>query len=179
MKRAIPILAAISLFIAGCGYTTRSSLGPRFKSIYVENFSNRIAVSGETTDERMYKGYRPGLETEITRAVADRFLSDGNLKVVSSPDDADLILKGELADFRKESLRYDSNNYVEEYRIKLITNLELKDGRTGKTVWDEKGFSGEATYRTSGSLAEPESDSIKEASSDLARRIVERTVEEW
>ena len=51
--------------------------------------------------------------------------------------------------------------------------------RTGKIIWKEKEFSGEATYRTTGSLAATESASVKDAVSDLARRIVERTVEGW
>jgi len=174
---AVPFLAAL-FFIAGCGYTTHSLLPPELKSIHVENFENKIHITEEQTDTRMYRGYKPGLEKDITKETIDKFLFDGNLKVAND-ESADLILKGELVDYRKEALRYDRNDNVEEYRILLVANIELIDTKTGKTMWSETNFSGEATYRTSGSLAKGESASIKDATQDLARRIVERTVEGW
>ena len=166
------------LLISGCGYTTHSLLSPKIKSIYVENFTNKVSITEEQGDERMYKGYRPGLEIDVTKAIIDKFLFDGNLEVVNI-NDSDLILKGELIDFKKEALRYDRNNNVEEYRVMLVVNLELKSTRADKAIWKEKEFAGEATYRTGGSLATSESASIKAATSDLARRVVERTVEGW
>jgi len=125
----------------------------------------------------MYSGYRPGMEVDLTKAVRDRFLFDGNLKIATQ-ENADIILKGKLVDFKKDVLRYDANDNVEEYRIKLIANLELEDA-SNKAIWKESGFVGETTYRTSGSLAKGEDAAIEDAISDLARRIVERTIEAW
>ena len=173
------ILYSVFAFcINGCGYTTRSLLPPDLKSICVESFTNTIHIAEEQSDERMYRGYRPGMEADLTREVIDRYLFDGNLKV-KSDQTADMLLSGELVDFRKEGLRYDENNNVEEYRVLLTVNLVLKDVRSGKVFWAEKGFTGEATYRTSGSLARGEESAIQDAAKDLARRIVERTVEGW
>lgn len=170
---------ALVVYLSGCGYTARSLISPEFKSIYVENFTNRINITQEQTDERMYSGYRPGLEIDVTKTIIDRFLFDGNLKVTRAVGDHDLILKGELVDFRKEALRYDTNDNVEEYRIRLVVNLELKSAKGDLTIWKEDYFSGEATYRTTGSLAKSESAAISDALSDLARRVVERTIEGW
>ena len=168
----------LALLLGGCGYTTKSLLRSDIKTICVENFANRIPVTEETSDERMYIGYRPRMEYDITKAVVDRFIFDGNLKI-SDRKDADLILTGELVDFRKEPLRYDANDNVEEYRLRLVTSLELTDVKNNKPMWKEKEFAGESTYRTGGSLAKSESSAIDDAKSDLARRIVERTVEGW
>lgn len=165
-------------FVCGCGYTTHSMLSPDFRSIYVNNFQNKIKITAEQSDVRMYRGYRPGMETDLTKGVIDKFLSDGNLKIVDK-DSASLVLSGDLMDLRKEPLRYDDNNTVEEYRIIITVDMELNDARNGKLVWREAAFSGEATYRTSGSLAKSESSAIDDAVADLARRIVERTVEGW
>ena len=177
--RSAVILFSMSIFaVSGCGYTTRSLMSPHYKTIYVENFTNKIRITEEQSDVRMYRGYRPGMEIDITKDTVDRFLFDGNLKIVNDKN-ADLILKGELVDFRKEALRYDANNNIEEYRIALVVNLELTDQKSEKAVWTEGGFSGEAVYRTSGSLAKSETTAIRDASKDLARRIVERTVEGW
>jgi len=166
------------IFISGCGYTTRSLLPENYKSICVENFANKINLSAEQSDMRMYRGYRPGMEIDLTKAVIDRFLNDGNLKIAPQ-ERTDLVLKGELVDFRREALAYDNNENIDEYRLKLIVNIELRDAGTGKTLWTEKNFSGETNYRTSGSLAQSETAAVKNATLDMARRIVERTVEAW
>ena len=63
--------------------------------------------------------------------------------------------------------------------MKLFVNLELEDPKSGAKVWEEKGFSGETTYRTSGSLAKSEGSAVSSATSDLARRVVARTTEGW
>lgn len=183
MKRSLfglaSFLVTIILFsVSGCGYTTRSLLPSNFKSIYIDNFTNSINITAEQSNLRMYRGYRPGMEVNLTKTVIDKFLSDGNLKVVSEPS-ADLILKGGLVDFKRDALRYDANDNVEEYRIKLMVNMELEDSKSGKTVWKEKDFAGETTYRTSGSLAKSESSAVTDAITDIARRIVERTIEAW
>ncbi|MCX5686126.1 MAG: LPS assembly lipoprotein LptE [Candidatus Omnitrophica bacterium] len=179
MKRlSLVFFISILLFVSGCGYTTRSLLPSDFKNIRVENFKNDIKITAEQSDQRMYVGYRPGMEIELTKAVIDAFLMDGNLKIARESN-ADIILTGTLTDFKRDALRYDANNNVEEYRIKLIVNMELENAKTGALVWKESGFAGETTYRTSGSLAKSEASSIRNAIADLARRIVERTVEAW
>ncbi len=175
--RKFDVLFAALFFISGCGYTTRSLLPAQFKTIYVENFVNKINVTAESSDARMYRGYRPGMEIEATKAIRDKFLFDGNLKVANSKD-ADLILKGDLVDFRNEALRYDRSDNVEEYRVRLVINIELQT-KDGKTRWKENNFAGEQLYRTTGTLAKSESTAIKEAADDLGRRVVERTIEEW
>ena len=176
-KKALILFIAI-FFISGCGYTTRSLLPPEFKTIYVDNFVNKINVTAESNDARMYRGYHPGMEIDVTRAIRDKYLFDGNLKV-SDTKDVNLILKGELVDFRNEALRYDRSDNIQEYRIRMVVNLELINAKDGKTRWKETGFAGESLYNTTGSLAKTESQAITEAEDDLARRVVERTVEEW
>jgi outer membrane lipopolysaccharide assembly protein LptE/RlpB len=172
------VLSAAVCCLGGCGYTYKSLLPEDLKTICVDNFVNKIPVTTETTDERMYRGYKPGMEYDVTKAVVNRFIFDGNLKVTEKKN-ADLILTGELIDYKKESLRYDTNDNVEEYRIRLVTNLELWDVKNKAVLWRENNFAGESTYRTGGSLAQSETNAIRDAESDLARRIVERTVEAW
>lgn len=178
VSRIFTLLLAFMAFLPGCGYTTRSLLPSNYKSIYVDNFTNSVNVTAEQSNVRMYRGYRPGMEIELTKAVIDKFIFDGNLR--AAPEEkADLLLKGSLTDFKRDALRYDANDNVEEYRLKLIVTMELEDQRTGKTVWTEKGFAGETTYRTTGPLAKSDSTAVTDAITDLARRIVERTVEAW
>lgn len=169
---------SIILFMGGCGYTTSSVISSGAKSIYIDNFKNKIQLTEEVTDKRMYIGYRSGMELDITRNVIDRFMLDGNLKVTTR-DLADLILEGELTDFRKEALRYDANDNILEYRVKIIVNIELIDSREDKTLWKERGFTGESIYRVAGEFAKSEESALEDAIEDLATRIVEKTIEGW
>lgn len=164
--------------VGGCGYTTRSMISDKFKTIYITPFVNKIDITYDTDAASKYKIYKPGLETDITRAVVNKYLFDGNLRPIKL-ESADLILKGELTEFRRDPLRYTDSDEVEEYRLNLVVNLELWNTEENKLVWEEKGFTGDTTYFTSGINAKSEATAINDALSDLARRIVERTVEQW
>ena len=179
MKKILLAVAMILTFtVCGCGYTTKSLLPSCYKTIYVDNFKNGIKITAEQSNERMYRGYKPGMEIKITKAVIDKYLTDGNLRI-ASPESADLVLSAELIDFNRGGIIYNTSDNVEEYRIKLVVSMELTDAKTGKTVWKEPGFAGETTYRTSGSLEVSEDAAIDAAIADLAKRIVERTIEVW
>jgi hypothetical protein len=122
------------------------------------------------------------LESEVTRAVNNKFLFDGNLKPAKQ-ELADVVLKGELVEFRRDPLRYTENNEVAEYRINVVVNINLWDNRENKLIWEENNFTGDTTYFTSyysvASERKEESVAVTDAINDLARRIVERAVEQW
>ncbi len=183
LKKSILLVTSYSLLVTimGCGYTARSMISDKFKTIYIVPFVNKIDITKETDAGYKYKIYRPMLETDITKAVTNKYLFDGNLRPAKSGS-ADLILKGELVEFRRDPLRYTDNNEVEEYRINIIVNLSLWDTKENKLVWEENGFTGDFTYFTSFTTSgTPKSEdvAVNDAINDLARRIVERTVEQW
>jgi len=178
LQKFVVFLFVLLFFIAGCGYTTKSLLPSNLKTIYVDNLVNKIKVTDESSDDRMYRGYHPGMELEATRTIRDKYLSDGNLKIADTQT-ADLILTGELVDFRNEALRYARNNDIEEYRVRIVVNLKMTNAKNGTVRWTENNFAGESLYRTTGTLAKSETTAIQEANDDLARRVVERTIEEW
>lgn len=170
-----------SLFtLIGCGYTTRSFVAPSIKTIYIEPFANKIDITSELSEHRKYKTYFPLLEAKITRAVVDRFVFDGNLRI-GKPETADIVLKGELLDYAKDALRYatSDNSTVEEYRLSLAVNISLVDRKENKILWEQNNFVGDTTYFTSGSSAKSEETALSDAVKDLARRIVALTIEEW
>ena len=178
MKRACPLFFTLILLICGCGYTTRSAISDKFLTIYVAPFVNKIDISNEANAASKYRLYLPMIETEITRYVNDRYLFDGNLKPAKE-ELADLILKGEVVEFRKDPLRYLDNDEVSEYRVNLVVNISLWDRKENKLLWQENGFTGDVTYFTTGSQAKSEDSAVTDAFNDLARRVVERTVEDW
>jgi hypothetical protein len=178
IKNVMMIVFLAVFCLAGCGYTTRSLLPAEYKTIFVNSIVNKIKITAEQSNVRMYRGYRPGIELEITRAIIDRFLFDGNLKIADNCN-ANLILAGDLVDFRKEPLRYDANDNIEEWRIIVTINAQVKDPVSGKVLWKEDAFSGMANYRITGGVAQNESQAVAEAVEDLARRVVEKTIEGW
>ncbi len=166
--------------VSGCGYTTRSLITKDYQTIYVRPFVNKIDITRETSVARNYEIYYPLLEKDITRQVINQFMFDGNLRIARE-EDADLILEGELVNYRRDALRYtgQDNKEIEEYRISIVVNLKLYDTRKEATLWEVKNLIGDTTYFTQGSLAKSESTAINEAVDDLARRVVDRVVEVW
>lgn len=178
IKLAIVLFCFLSLALSGCGYTTRSLIAGKYKTINIAPFVNKIELTLESNSNSKYKIYRPMLESEVTKVVISSFLYDGNVKPVAE-DIADLSLKGELVEFRRDPLKYTANDDVEEYRINIVVNLSLWDKKNEKLVWEEKNFTGNATYFVSGPQAKSEDQAVQEAIKDLSRRIVERVVEQW
>jgi len=175
------LLFSVFLFsvLSGCGYTTKSLLPSHIKTIYIDNFKNSIDLTAEVSNKKPYKLYEPGLENETTRAIVDQFIFDGTLKVVKDLSEADSVLSGELREYIKEPLRYDDNNDVIEFTIKVVTSARFVDKRTNETIWKNNSFEGESDQRTQGTLEKSEDTARDEAVSDLARRIVEKTIEVW
>ena len=174
----LSFLSAFLAVICGCGYTTTSLLQADFNSIHVSNFVNKIDPSAQISDKRASYNYWPGLETDITRAVIDGFIYDRHLDV-DSEKKAALLLKGELVDFRQFPLSYNEGESVEEVRIEVIVDIELYDNRTGKLIWRQNGFMGQADYDVVGPNKKNEGDAVAGAVKDLGERIVELIVEAW
>lgn len=162
--------------VYGCGYTTRSALPARLKTVYIEPFKNSMDYTTATGDRSVYI---PLLEVKVRDAIVDRFLFDGNLRVTAAPEEADLVLTGEVVDYQRNPLRYTDDDDVQEYRIQIVTKLSLAETGSDAPMWAYNRFIGQATYFTAGAQATSEESAMQEAMVDLARRIVERTIEDW
>lgn len=175
-------IIGFSVSFSGCGYSIRSLAYNKNTTIYVKPFENEIDlnITSEYSDKNPYRLYRPGMETKITNEVINRFLLDGYLKVVSDLSKADLLLSGELTSYEKQPLKYnESTRDVEEYRANIIVNINLEDRKQNKIVYKEDGFVGYSEFALTGPRVKSEDVAIDDAVKDLARRIVERTVEDW
>ncbi|MDD5347510.1 MAG: LptE family protein [Candidatus Omnitrophica bacterium] len=180
MRRTLitAIGAGLAMACAGCGYSTRSLVSTQYRTIYIAPFANTIDITQESDSSSRYKVYKPKLETDVTKSVINKFLTDGNLKPVSG-ENADVVLRGELVEFRRDPVRYTDSDDVLEYRLNIVVNLAFRDRKDDRLLWEEKRFTGDATYFTSGALAKSEDTATAEAVKDLSRRIVERVVEQW
>jgi len=60
-----------------------------------------------------------------------------------------------------------------------IVDVRFIDQASGKVKWEEPHFTGDTTYFALGANVETEAEALSRTLTDLARRIVERTVEDW
>ena len=166
------------LWVGGCGYTTRPGLSPQYRTVYVKPFANKIDITQLTTANERFPVYRHQMEVDITDAVISRFQFTGHLRPARA-ERADCRLEGDLVQFRQEPLRYDASQQVEEWRLNVVVNLRFIDQKSGVLLWEEGQFTGDTTYFVTGRDAESEAQAVSRAIADLAKRVVDRTVEDW
>lgn len=162
---------------SGCGYTTKTLLPDDIKTIQIETFKNNIDITKEVGAKDKYEVYRPNLEVDLRDAVVSRVFLDGNLKIADK-NSADAVLEGQIMQYRKDPLRY-QNEIVQEYRISIVCNVKLISQKDSKVLFEEDGITGDTTYFIAGALQKTETTALNDAMSDLARRIVNRIVENW
>jgi hypothetical protein len=68
---------------------------------------------------------------------------------------------------------------VDEYRINVVARIRLWDNKENRLIWEDNYITGDNSYFITGVFAKSEDTATNNAISDLARRIVERTVEQW
>ncbi len=181
VKRFIFTSAAIVLaagILSGCGYTRKSLLSENIKSVYVAPVKNAIDLSGEVTDKKPFRVYRPGVEVELTNALINRFIFDGNLKV-ESPEAADATLETKLIDYRRDALRYSDSDDVQEYRLSVVVDVTLYETRTRKVIWSNRSLTGDSSFFVAGPRAISEDAAAQKSVEDTARRVVDQTIEIW
>ncbi len=171
MNRILWVLVASFCVFSGCGYTQKAHLPNDIKTIAIPTFKNEIPPQDQFA-------YQPGLEIELTNAIRDRFIFDGNLKVVDESK-ADAILEGAVVSYQQEGLRFDRLEDVNEYRLFLVVKFKLIDRRTKKVLIQEPNFSGRAEFFVSRDPNPTRRASANSATFDLARSLVDRIVEEW
>lgn len=172
------LLAAGLLAAAGCGYSATRLLPAQYRTVYIEPFRNRIPITAETSERTGFVSNLPRLEEDVTRGVINRFLFDGNLRVISDPARADLILSGDLVDFYRQPIRRLDSDEVEEYRINLTASLTLRDAQ-GEVVLQDPSLIADTTYFVTGASAVPESQAVDNLVVDFSRRVVEWVIEYW
>ncbi|MBI2104285.1 MAG: hypothetical protein HYT90_01715 [Candidatus Omnitrophica bacterium] len=172
------LLAASGLLAAGCGYTTRPGIASHLRTVYVKPFVNKIDLTRQASSRERFPIYRHQMEVDLTNEVVRRYQFTGLLRP-SSAERADTRLEGELVDFRRDALRYNASQQVEEWRLNIVVDLRFIEQKTQAVLWEETGFTGDTTYFALGANAESESAALSRALTDLARRVVERSVEDW
>ncbi len=124
MKRTLP-LAPLALLAAACGYALvghSNFLDPKTRTVEVPAFVNRTT--------------RVQLEQRVTQAVADEMVARGRLKLVSNPNEADVILRGSIDSFGIFPIAFNQQGRATQYQISITAKIELLDHRNeDKVLW--------------------------------------------
>ncbi|HVR15541.1 MAG TPA: LptE family protein [Candidatus Limnocylindrales bacterium] len=115
--------------LGGCGYqfVGESSLLPKeARTIYVEPFVNRSRDVG--------------LDKELTTALRGEFYRRGQLKIVDSAEQADVILSGVIRSFADSTVAsVNRDDEVLQYESLLIMDVTLRRREPNEILWRGQG----------------------------------------
>ncbi len=157
----ILIAALLAVALAGCGVYSFNPKGKSsIKTIAVEPFENKTSEFGFTD--------------RLTEIVTDAFIKDGNLKVVPLAN-ADAVLIGTLLSYSRAPLRFDLNDQVAEYKVRLEFEVILRNPQDQSDILKDR-FLQEASYDA---VTETEEDGQQRAGEKLVEAILNRTTKSW
>jgi len=171
MRGAAHLLAGLVLacLVGGCGYSVGmgGNLPSHIKTVAVPIFVNSTQ--------------QPAVESVITAAVINAFVTSGRLKVVSVKE-ADSILEGNIIGYNLDSIAFNPQINVTEYRLRVRVNILFRDVRQGTTLWKQDGLEQWADFRVQGQISETlarEDVAARQAAVDIGRRIVASSVDRF
>ena len=159
-------LAAI-LGLGACGYSFRGTLPSHIHTVAVPIFLNR-------TQE-------PGVDSIITNAVAQAFVTNGRLRVVRLAD-ADAILDGEIMSYSVSPIAYDQSLNIQLYRLVVVLNLRMRDVRRNTVLFQQANVAEQADFRVAGPVSDTiarEETALTQASGEIARSIVSLAIDRF
>jgi hypothetical protein len=123
-SRLIRFVAVAAIFFSGCGYHFAASgdaLPQGAETIYVSRFGNNTRVTG--------------INDELMRYIKDEIALHRRLKVVDSPDAADLELSGDVRFVNYTPSNFNSALEPTQYNQSIVVSASLRDVRAKKTIW--------------------------------------------
>jgi hypothetical protein len=157
----------VTVSASACGYSTRGHLPADIKTVAVPVLGNRTT--------------RPFVETELTRALADAFATDGRLRLAPR-DVADALLEGEVTGYELVSIAFDPTANVRLYRLVVTMNVRVRDVRRNTLLFRHDNLSEKADFRVSGDVSETisrEEIALLAATRDIARAVVALAIERF
>jgi outer membrane lipopolysaccharide assembly protein LptE/RlpB len=164
---AAALASAVALAaLFACGpYTFNPNLPGHIKSVAIPLFKNP-------------RTFKYGAERILTDAVIDEFVADGTLDVADE-NVADSKLTVEIVNYKKEALSYDVQEVVKEYNLAVVVSATFTDLTTNQVLWQEPQMYESVSYYAIGAQAETEDEALERLAEELARKLVNRTMQGW
>jgi len=157
-------LGLVAAAITGCGYSFRGNLPEHIQTVAVPVFANK---TGE-----------PRIESLLTNGVVEAFSTNGRLRVVKR-EDADAVLEGEVIGYSVQSISYDSQANVRQYRLTVTMNLKLLDMKKSGVLFEEHNLREKADFQVMNAVSQTisvEETALRTAATEVGRAIVSLTV---
>jgi Lipopolysaccharide-assembly len=171
MRGPAHVLAGVILagLVGGCGYSVGlgGNLPSHLKTVAVPIFVNSTQ--------------QPAVEGVITAAVVNAFVTSGRLKVVPVKE-ADAILEGNITGYNLDSIAFNSQSNVTEYRLRVRVNVLFRDIRENTTLYKQDGLEQWADFRVQGQVSQTlavEDQAARVAAIEIGRRIVASSVDRF
>ena len=161
------ILASV-LITTGCGYRLAGKDNPMLAGI------NTIAIPYFKNDT-----FEAGIESVFTNVFANEFINSKRLQVVNI-DQADVILRGTIKNFREQIISYNQDKKALEYRVFVSLDLRLEKRDTGEVLWKRKRLTDNEEYQVSSYITVTQADktiAVEKMAQDLARRVYESIIQ--
>jgi hypothetical protein len=155
------------LLLAACGYSFRSPIPPHLETIYVPTFEN---------DTREF-----ALTQELTERVINEFQNESRLRLVGDEEEADLVVRGTINDYREEALSYDprtgANPNVFSRRVLVSVDVEIEDQVKDETLWESPSLTMWGEFNEE--RQETRETGIERALEKIAEEILRHVAEEF
>jgi hypothetical protein len=116
----------------------------------------------------------------FTNVFANEFINSKRLQVVSA-NQADVILRGTIKDFREQIISYNQDKKALEYRVFVSLDLSLEKRDTGKILWKRKRLTDNEEYQVSSNyITVTQADkttAVEKMAQDLAQRVYESIIQ--
>lgn len=124
------LLAALSLAAGPCGYH-RAGRG--------RNLPKDVRVIAVPAFKNTSLRYR--VEQRFTEAVMDEILRrDRRLTVTSTPERADVVLRGDIKGFNVAGVLLDDTGRTRVFQVTITIGVTLRDRRTNRILFDQPNF---------------------------------------
>lgn len=152
------LVALLALLAAGCYTVPESTFPARYQSIYIP------ALTNETIE--------PQLHSRVTHALRQEFQNMGQLRVVNSEAEADLVLHGTLTDFGVRATSYDDNDVPRQFTVTVTGDVVVEETGTGNVVWRRRVVADDFYDTSRATGARPRDEGLNEAAEEFAERVV-------
>jgi outer membrane lipopolysaccharide assembly protein LptE/RlpB len=158
LSTAPVLLILVFLLLTSCGYHNPYSgaIADSSVSIHIPIWENRTNIAG--------------LEYTFLEAMHGWFRKNSHINTVSSPEQADFTLNGEIASVNLPGLSYGQYEKVTESEARLTVSFTLMSGKND--FWKEKALVLEEAFLT-GSDAEQYRANLNNALSSMAEDLAE------
>jgi len=161
-----------ALLLTGCGY----SISKGGSAVKPASGGSRVSVQMFVNET-----FEPLVEKELTSALKDQIAIDGRWRLTDTTD-ADLSVTGRVTNFELLPLSYDAKERIQEYRVRIKSDIKVTDIKTGTVVWKGANIETFSDYRLTRDITKNKinhSEAVKNASKKLADDFIIRVLDSF